>query len=68
MIARIIDSSPRTASWWCWLTILVTAGLPDCHLQPGGRLPSPTSRRPGDYLTDFPGQAPQVVEDQVTYP
>jgi Cu(I)/Ag(I) efflux system membrane protein CusA/SilA len=68
MIARIIDFVAKNRFLVVLVTILVTAGsLYATYNLAVDAIPD-LSDVQVIILTDFPGQAPQVVEDQVTYP
>lgn len=68
MIARIILASARNPLLVVLLTVfLVGAGLWAVHATPLDAIPDLSDTQVIVY-TEFPGQAPQVVEDQVTYP
>ncbi len=65
---RLIDWSTRNVFLVLLATLfLVAGGLYAVHKTPLDALPDLSDVQVIVY-TDFPGQAPQVVEDQVTYP
>src|SRR6266446_782778 len=68
MIARLIDASVRNALIVVLLTVFaVGAGIWALLHTPLDAIPDLSDTQVIVY-TEFPGQAPQVVEDQVTYP
>jgi len=69
MLANIIDWSGRNrAPWCCWPhSSSFWRGFMRCIRTPLDALPDLSDVQVIVY-TEFPGQAPQVVEDQVTYP
>jgi Cu(I)/Ag(I) efflux system membrane protein CusA/SilA len=68
MIARLIDFVAKNRFLVVLVTILVTAGsLYATYNLAVDAIPD-LSDVQVIVLTDYPGQAPQVVEDQVTYP
>jgi len=68
MIARLIAFSARNAVLVCLLTLfLAAAGVWAVINTPLDALPDLSDTQVIVY-TEYPGQAPQVVEDQVTYP
>src|SRR5256712_9403024 len=68
MIARLIDSSIRNAVIVVLLTVFaIGAGIWALLHTPLDAIPDLSDTQVIVY-TEFPGQAPQVVEDQVTYP
>src|SRR4051794_19047166 len=68
MIARLIDASVRNALRVVMLTVFVIgAGIWALLHTPLDAIPDLSDTQVIVY-TEFPGQAPQVVEDQVTYP
>src|SRR5438105_94604 len=68
MIARLIDASVRNALLVVMLTVFVIgAGIWALLHTPLDAIPDLSDTQVIVY-TEFPGQAPQVVEDQVTYP
>jgi copper/silver efflux system protein len=68
MIARIIAWSARNVLLVLFATVfIVAAGLWSLRTLPIDAIPD-LSDVQVIVLTEFPGQAPQVVEDQVTYP
>src|SRR6187397_753551 len=68
MIARIIDASVRNALLIVLVTVFVIgAGIWALLHTPLDAIPDLSDTQVIVY-TEFPGQAPQVVEDQVTYP
>ncbi len=68
MIARIIDASVRHRVLVLMIWLLIAAwGLYAMYKIPVDAIPD-LSDVQVIISTDFPGQAPQVVEDQVTYP
>ena len=68
MIGRIIEASARNLFLVLLLTALVIAGGVYAVLHtPLDALPDLSDTQVIIY-TDYPGQAPQVVEDQITYP
>jgi len=68
MIARLIAFSARNAVLVCLLTLfLAGAGVWAVANTPLDALPDLSDTQVIVY-TEYPGQAPQVVEDQVTYP
>ena len=68
MLGRIIEASARNLFLVLLLTVLVIAGGVYAVLHtPLDALPDLSDTQVIIY-TDYPGQAPQVVEDQITYP
>jgi Cu(I)/Ag(I) efflux system membrane protein CusA/SilA len=68
MLAKIIDWSARNRALVLLATLFITlAGLYAVVKTPLDALPDLSDVQVIVY-TEFPGQAPQVVEDQVTYP
>jgi Cu(I)/Ag(I) efflux system membrane protein CusA/SilA len=68
MLGRIIEASARNLFLVLLLTLLVIAGGVYAVLHtPLDALPDLSDTQVIIY-TDYPGQAPQVVEDQITYP
>ncbi|MEY4738145.1 MAG: cation efflux system protein resistance-nodulation-division family, partial [Pseudomonadota bacterium] len=68
MLAKIIDWSARNRALVLLATLFITlAGLYAVAKTPLDALPDLSDVQVIVY-TEFPGQAPQVVEDQVTYP
>src|SRR4051812_2735272 len=68
MIARLIDGSVRNALIVVLMTVFaVGAGIWALLHTPLDAIPDLSDTQVIVY-TEFPGQAPQVVEDQVTYP
>ncbi len=68
MLAHIIDGSARNRFLVLFVTLFVTlAGIYAVLRTPIDALPDLSDVQVIVY-TEFPGQAPQVVEDQVTYP
>ena len=68
MIARIIELSARNAMFILLATLLVvSAGLYAVFNTPLDAIPDLSDPQVIVY-TEYPGQGPQVVEDQVTYP
>ncbi len=68
MLARIIDWSTRHVFWVLLSTLfIVAAGIYALVHTPLDALPDLSDVQVIVY-TDAPGQAPQVVEDQITYP
>ncbi len=68
MLAKIIDWSARNRALVVLATLFITlAGLYAVAKTPLDALPDLSDVQVIVY-TEFPGQAPQVVEDQVTYP
>ena len=68
MLGRIIEVSARNLFLVLLLTVLVIAGGVYAMLHtPLDALPDLSDTQVIIY-TDYPGQAPQVVEDQITYP
>jgi copper/silver efflux system protein len=68
MIARLIEASARNALLVVLLTLFVTgAGIWALLHTPLDAIPDLSDTQVIVY-TEYPGQAPQVVEDQVTYP
>ena len=68
MIARIIEASVRHRALVVMIWLLITTwGLYAMYKLPVDAIPD-LSDVQVIISTDFPGQAPQVVEDQVTYP
>ena len=68
MIARLIDASVRNALLVVLVTVFVIgAGIWALLHTPLDAIPDLSDTQVIVY-TEFPGQAPQVVEDQVTYP
>jgi Cu(I)/Ag(I) efflux system membrane protein CusA/SilA len=68
MLARVIDWSARNTFLILLATLfLVAAGIQALLKTPLDALPDLSDTQVVLY-TDYPGQAPQVVEDQVTYP
>ncbi len=68
MLGRIIEVSARNLFLVLLLTVLVIAGGVYAVLHtPLDALPDLSDTQVIIY-TDYPGQAPQVVEDQITYP
>src|SRR5437762_193809 len=68
MIARLIDGSVRNALLIVLTTVFVVgAGIWALLHTPLDAIPDLSDTQVIVY-TEFPGQAPQVVEDQVTYP
>ena len=68
MIARIIEWSARNVLLVLFATVFtVAAGLWSLRTLPIDAIPD-LSDVQVIVLTEYPGQAPQVVEDQVTYP
>jgi Cu(I)/Ag(I) efflux system membrane protein CusA/SilA len=68
MIARVIELSARNTMFILLATLLVVgAGLYAVFNTPLDAIPDLSDPQVIVY-TEFPGQAPQVVEDQVTYP
>src|SRR5438067_10987631 len=68
MIARLIDGSVRNALIVVLMTVFAL-GASNCALThtPLDAIPDLSDTQVIVY-TEYPGQAPQVVEDQVTYP
>ena len=68
MIARLIDGSVRNALIVVLITVFaIGAGIWALAHTPLDAIPDLSDTQVIVY-TEFPGQAPQVVEDQVTYP
>src|SRR5216683_5426616 len=68
MIARLIDASVRNAVIVVLVTVFaIGAGIWALLHTPLDAIPDLSDTQVIVY-TEFPGQAPQVVEDQVTYP
>src|SRR5881398_2703672 len=68
MIARLIDGSVRNALIVVLVTVFaIGAGIWALAHLPLDAIPDLSDTQVIVY-TEFPGQAPQVVEDQVTYP
>jgi Cu(I)/Ag(I) efflux system membrane protein CusA/SilA len=68
MIARLIEASVRNALLVLLVTLFVTgAGIWALLHTPLDAIPDLSDTQVIVY-TEYPGQAPQVVEDQVTYP
>ena len=68
MIARVIELSARNRMVVLLLTaVLVAAGIWAVLSTPLDAIPDLSDPQVIVY-TDYPGQAPQVVEDQITYP
>src|SRR6266436_2211453 len=68
MIARLIDASVRNALIIVLMTVFaVGAGIWALLHTPLDAIPDLSDTQVIVY-TEFPGQAPQVIEDQVTYP
>src|SRR5262245_2193187 len=68
MIARLIDVSVRNAVLVVLLTVFVMgAGIWALVNTPLDAIPDLSDTQVIVY-TEYPGQAPRVVEDQVTYP
>ena len=68
MLARIIEWSVRNVFLVLLEHLLHRRGRHLRGVQDAARRDSRSLRRAGDHLHRVPGQAPQVVEDQVTYP
>jgi len=68
MIGRLVDWSARHAGLVLFLTAaVVAAGLYALRATPVDAIPDLSDTQVIVY-TDYPGQSPQVVEDQVTFP
>ena len=68
MLAKLIEWSIHNKFIVILLTLFtVVAGIYSLQNTPIDALPDPSDVQIIIY-TDYPGQAPQVVEDQVTYP
>ena len=68
MVNHIIDASIRNKFITILLTVLaIAAGVYSMARLPLDAIPD-LSDVQVIVLTDYPGQAPQVVEDQITYP
>ncbi len=68
MLEKLIEWSLHNKFIVILLTlVMVLAGLYSLHNMPIDALPDPSDVQVIIY-TEYPGQAPQVVEDQVTYP
>ena len=68
MIARVIEWSARNLVLVFFATaLIIAAGVWSLRNLPIDAIPD-LSDVQVIVLTDYPGQAPQVVEDQVTYP
>jgi Cu(I)/Ag(I) efflux system membrane protein CusA/SilA len=68
VIGRLVEWSTRNVGLVLFLTAgIVAAGLYALHATPVDAIPDLSDTQVIVY-TDFPGQSPQVVEDQVTFP